>query len=577
MSFSAGQAGPRDPVRVPGSKGEALRVALWVAVMMLAFAAVQVWWEGHTELVFPDYHSADGNDGLRCALDYYDLFTTGDDWTTGRSICNPVAGAAMAAWGPEIAVARLSQVPFILGVIVLVAGIGWRFAGSRGAILLALGVTLSPWAWLFVRNYTRVPVSMFAVAATVFLLLISRNLTRPAVCAALGLAMALGWLADLAYPLILAPMTLIVAGRGLWSSRRSIFSVLVLLATLVLLAVLMLDHACAPANRFPLPDRFVSLVVMNLWAAALLICLGISRGRPWTPGTGLAVSVSLGGLLASPYLLYYREVRIGEMWVAQVEWNSPLLGGFWSFGACLRQYVCWLNGMSWGGLVWLVAGTVLLAAWKPTRTVALQVGLGALGTLTILSWIVPPVYARYLAPYLPMFAILAFLWAARWKASYLACLVFMLTVGPLQVLGNMPPLEGALARSGLSGLVSDHPWYHSRAPLPDWGIPAVRDPMPVPSVLGQIPRGARIGLFLVHTEETARFQERHLELHFQVTRLLPGPHLDLKDLEYVVVIAPAGWTLPSDPRLRRLQEASPHASFPPEMAFPRVYRRISER
>lgn len=574
MSRSAGQASPLGPTPPPGSRGEALQVALWVALMMLAFVAVQVWWEGRTELVFPDYHSADGNDGLRCAWDYYELFTKGQAWTTGRSICNPVAGAAMAAWGPEVAVARLSQVPFILGVIVLMAGIGWRFGRSRGAILLALGVTLSPWAWLFVRNYTRVPVSMFAVAATVFLLLISRNLTRPAVCTALGLAMGLGWLADLAYPLILAPMTLIVAGRGLWNSRRSVFSLLVLLTTLVLLAVLMLDYASTPANRIPLPDRLVPLVVMNLWAAALLICLGVGRSGPWTPGTGLAVSVSLGGLLASPYLLYYREVRIGEMWVAQVEWNSPLLGGFWSFEACLRQYVCWLNGMALGGLIWVAAGTLLLAAWKPTRAVAWQVGLGALGTLTILSWIVPPVYARYLAPYLPMFAILGFLWAARWRASYIACLVVMLGVGPLQVLGNMPPLEGALARAGLSGLLYDHPWYHSRAPLPDWRIPSVRDPMPVPSVLGQIPRGARVGLFLVDAQETAKFQERYLEHHFQVERLLPAPRVDLKNLEYVVVIAPASWTLPPDPRLRRLQEASPHPSFPPGMAFPRVYRRI---
>jgi len=575
MSPSAEPTRALSPTSLPRGRGEALRAALWVALMMLGFLAVQVWWEGHTELVFPDYHSADGNDGLRCALDYYELFTTGQAWTTGRSICNPVAGAAMAAWGPDVTVARLSQAPFILGAIALMAGIGWRFAGSRGAILLALGVTMSPWAWLFVRNYTRVPVSMFAVAATVFLLLISRNLTRPAVCVALGLAMGLGWLADLAYPLILAPMTLVAAGRGLWTSRRSVFSVLVLLATLVLLAVLILDYACAPANRIALPDRFLHLVVMDLWAAALLVCLGVSRGRPWTPGTGLAVSVSLGGLLASPYLLYYREVRIGEMWVAQVEWNSPLLGGFWSFESCLRQYVCWLNGMSWGGLVWLVAGTILLSAWKPTRAVALQVGLGALGTLATLSWILPPVYARYLAPYLPMFAILAFLWAARWKASYIACLVFMLSIGPLQVLGNMPPLEGVLARSGLSCLLFDHPWYHARDPLPDWRVPSVRDPMPVPSALRKIPTGAKVGLLLVYADGTSQFLERYLNLHFQVTRLLPTPRLDLKDLEYVVVIAPESWTLPSDPRLRPLQEASPHPSFPSDMTFPRVYRRSS--
>ncbi len=567
MSESSGQARP------PGSRPQALRAAFAVGLIMLAFLAGQAWWEGHSELVFPDYHSADGNDGLRCALDYHVLFTTGEDGTTGRSICNPVAGAAMAAWGPEVSVARLSQVPFVLGAIVLMAGIGWRFAGSRGAILLALGVATSPWAWLFIRNYTRVPVSMFAVAATVFLLLISRNLTRPAVCAALGLAMGLGWLADLAYPLILAPMTLVVAGRGLWKSRRSVFSVLVLAGTLVLLAVLMLDRACAPASRIPLPDRFVPLVVMNLWAAALLVNLGISRGRPWTPGTGLATSVSLGGLLASPYLLYYREVRIGEMWVAQVEWNSPLLGGFWSFEACLRQYACWLNGFAWGGLLWLVAGTVMLALWRPTRTVALQVGLGTLGTLAVLSWIVPPVYARYLAPYLPMVTLLGFLWAARWKATSIACLVFMLVIGPLQVLGNMPPLEGALARSGLARLLSDHPWYHERSPIPDWGIPTVRDPMPVPSVLKQIPKGARVGLLLVHAENTQMFFERYLEHHFRVTRLLPAPRLDLQGLDWVVVIAPASWKPPPDPRLRRIQEASPHPSFPKEMAFPRVYQR----
>ncbi|MGI5842600.1 MAG: hypothetical protein ACOX9B_00245 [Candidatus Xenobium sp.] len=574
MNRSARKTSPLGPTSLPVSRREALQVALWVALMMLAFVAGQVWWEGHTELVFPDYHSTAGNDGLSSAWDYYELFTKGQDGTTGRSICNPVTGAAMAAWGPEVAVARLSQVPFILGVIVLMAGIGWRFGRSRGAILLALGVTLSPWAWLFIRNYTRAPVSMFAVAATIFLLLISRNLTRPAVCTALGLAMGLGWLADLAYPLILAPMTLIVAGRGLWSSRRSVFSLLVLLATLVLLAVLMLDYASTPANRIPLPDRFVPLVVMDLWAAALLICLGVGRSGPWTPGTGLAVSVSLGGLLASPYLLYYREVRIGEMWVAQVEWNSPFLGGFWSFEACLRQYVCWLNGMTWGGLLWVVVGALLLAAWKPTRTVAWQVGLGALGTLAVLSWFVPPVYARYLAPYLPMFAILAFLWAARWKTSYIACLVFMLVAGPLQVLGNTPLLEGALARAGLSGFLYDHPWYHSRSPHLNWRIPSVRDPMPVPSVLNQIPRGAKVGLLLAHAQEVKIFQERYLQHHFRVDRLLPAPRLDLKDLEYVVVIAPASWELPPDPRLRLLQEASPHPSFPPEMEFPRVYRRI---
>ena len=575
-SSEAGGACPDGPCPLR-SKGEALRAAFWVALVMVAFLAVQAWWEGHTELAFPDIHSADGNDSIRSALEFRDLFR-GDGWfTTGRSVCNPVAGAAMALWGPEASVARLSQVPFVLGVLGIMAGIGWRYAGRRGAILMALGAATSPWSVLFLRHFTRAPVCMFAVAATVLLLLVSRNLTRPWACVLLGGALGLGWLADLSFPLAMAPLALLTGGRGLWESRRARFAMLTLLSAVTLLALLLADGSAAPARLLPLSDGALQKVVMNLWMAPLLVALWVSRGKPWTAGAGLAVSVSVAGLLASPYHLYYMEFRIQELLTALVEQNSPFFGGFWTVGGGLEQYACWLNGFYTGGYLWLVPGSVLLALWKPTRGLAATVGPGFLGALAILSYAVPPIYARYLAPLLPLALLLGFLWAARWRASYVACLAFMLAVGPLQVLGTMPPLQGALQELGVSTFLCDHPWHYERWPRLRWGIPSAWDPLPTPSVLEQVPRGARVGLVLVQAQDTQRFYLKYLGYRFRVVRLPVTPRLELGDAQYVVVVAPRSWELPGDPRLERLGTQGPdpsvHPFIPEAMVFPRVYAR----
>jgi len=310
----------------------------------------------------------------------------------------------------------------------------------------------------------------------------------------------------------------------------------------------------------------------------LLLSLWATRNRPWTPGTGLAVSVSLAGLVASPFFLNYRELRIMELLTALVEQNSPVLDGFWSLEASLRQYLCWLNAFYWGGYLWLLPGALLLALNRATRRAAVTVGLGLAATLALLAWLLPPVYARYLAPFLPMALIPGFLWAARWRSTYVACLVFMLAVGPVQILGNMPPWSAALGKAGIAGLTYDHPWYHERLPRLDWRIPVVRDPMPTPSIFQRIPPGARIGLVLVQAEDTQMFYQSYLERHFRVVRLLPAPRLELGDLRYVVVVAPRAWSLQGDSRLVRVhgsgEATEPHPSFPSTMVHPRLYLRV---
>jgi hypothetical protein len=238
-----------------------------------------------------------------------------------------------------------------------------------------------------------------------------------------------------------------------------------------------------------------------------------------------------------------------------------------------------LNGFYCGGYLWLVPGTLLLALWKPTRAVAAAVGLGFLGAGFIMADMVPPVYVRYLAPFLPMVLILGFLWAARWRASYVGCVVFLLLVGPLQILGNTPVVHAALERLHLSGVLYDHPWYYERYPRLVWGVPCVRDPMPRPSVLKRIPEGAKVGLVLVRAQDRQIFYWKYLGHHFQVVRLMPGPRLDLGDVRYVVVVAPGDWQLPPDERLQPVQGGVgytvPHPSFPETMVFPRVYVRLS--
>lgn len=379
-----------------------------------------------------------------------------------------ITGFFMVVFGPDISVARLSSFLFVVPLLVIMGRLGWQVAGHRGASLLAIGTATSSWTSLFVRNYDSIPGQMLVLAIILSLALESGNLTRHRVNVCLGLAFGFGMLIKHTVLFLALPPIILAAAPGLFSSRRSVLNFFL---TLVLLGVVFLltwvgIHLC----RSPYDCSVAKLMIMM--AAQILFitasCFVWLRGRQakTSSGFGLFTVASTCGLVCAGW--YFSKIDLWELRVNGLLEDSvtrSLCSDFWHvFPQWSKCILSFLSSFYWGGWMWLLVGTILLLNWSE-KAYFVRFLLTACVLVVGPHILVPAIDFRYIAPLLPALLIVGFLWAARWRASFVACVIFMLLAGTLQVCGWVPSISGMASRLGLE-LVPTSDIYTARPE--DW-------------------------------------------------------------------------------------------------------------
>lgn len=320
---------------------------LWLTVLFVLFLcagilALQVDWEGRAALIVADHH--------------FSLFmeTAAETWRWLLGLpppepdpmgsCSPDARGffpptkhypplafLLAAWsmvwfGLDLSVARGSQAIFVCGFVACMARVGWQLAGSRGAMLLALGAASAPWTLYFLLNFTLLPGQFMALALTMTLLLDSESLTRPRSCVAVGLALGLGMLVKQSFLLYSLPLMAAAALHGAprvsgaWRGALAVAGTLGALACFILSVPEWKPHeGLEQTVKSQIP---VLVLGAELLFAALFVLAQWSRRRRGQSmlcdsGVGLALAVSVAGMVCSPWYMAHLELLLvfaGGQW-----------------------------------------------------------------------------------------------------------------------------------------------------------------------------------------------------------------------------------------------------------------------
>jgi len=545
------------------------------------FTGLHVAWESVDGLAFPESHAERFmRYPLYCVEWMRDLPAEVWAWLSGESPLPPrfsppgtlnyppltflVSGLAILLFGQKVLVMRLAQLFFVFGLIALLARIGWRVAGMRGGILLALGITTATWTSEYTRIYTQDLGQMFFLALLVALLLEPEGLRRPRVCLALGVAFGLGMLTKYYFLLMGAPLVLLAAASGLLASRTSVLGGLgfvVMSGQLLWAARSGMRSAEANlgqvnAEGLPLFSWLPHVLgaELILLSGLLLACL-LARGHRRLPaGVGLLAVASIAGLICAPWYFARLELWFWVMGVHTHAVPAAMQEGTW-FSVLLWVLSNGLNVLDsfyWGGRYWLLSGSVLLWTWHERRQSArfLLAGSGVILGLNVLLLLPDP---RYQAPMTPLLVVLAFLGMARNRAAWILCMLFMVCAGTLQMAGWLPAVGRVAAAVGLElrpiSEICPHampvPFDVPRQPLRV--VPVAEPPTWSMGILDAIPAGSRVG-FLALTVPQGRpipvlFRAWWTHLG-EVVELDPSSETSLSDLDHVLVIA---WDSPPPP------------------------------
>jgi hypothetical protein len=362
-----------------------------------------------------------------------------------------LSALVMHFFGVDIQVARMAQVLFVVGLIMVMGRIGWQSAGWRGAILLALGIATSVWTAQFTRIYCMAPGQMFILAVCLTLLLDSQGLTRRNVCLAIGLAFGVGMLIKYSVLLLVLPAVFIFALPRLFGSFHSVLAFLALLFQIAMVVLYTWWGIIwvRVVGGVGLWDPLV-LAAEAIFLLGLLMALVLERRFGPSSGVGLLLVSSACGLVCSPW--YFANMDLWEPLIALQIRALPInLGtsdGFFGFFKAQDQPLWVTSSFYWGGLAWLAAGTLLLLTWRQKIRVTLPLVAVCVSVL-LAHYLLLPADVRYLSTTTPLLVILAFLWAARWRFSFVPCVAFMLGAGLLQVAGWQPSVQDLAGRAGI--------------------------------------------------------------------------------------------------------------------------------
>lgn len=452
-----------------------------------------------------------------------------------------VAAVGLETLGPTPAAARLSQGVFVLAFVLLMARIGGQLAGRRGAVLLAVAAAGCPWVAQYQREFSMVAAEMAMLALALSLLLDTRGLTRPAWCAALGVALGLGMLVKQSFLFFAAPLLVAASVPLILQGVPSVRLGLVLLWLLVAVAGVV-SEGLESLPRHPVAGVLYQAERLLMVEGLFLLMVGVAcwsaRRRGWTPGAGLLVAVGTAGALCGPwYMAHLPEMaelmRIHE--VALQPANANPLVNLGSYLGALQSFYAF-------GLVWLVLGILGLLCWAPLRRTGLVLTLAVAGALAIHSVAMPPL-ERYLAPMAALTLPLAFLWLAHSRVTFALAVLVLGSLGLLQVANVHPAVRELPFRTYPVRGSAGSPWLNFAAlPVAE----PVLDPKPLVAAVrpgarvGLIPRGSvmRCG----NRSEVVRYLDSYLSARAQVEIL--SDHDTREGLDYLIVAASSREELP---------------------------------
>lgn len=457
-----------------------------------------------------------------------------------------IAAAFMAVFGPEVAVARWSQMVFVAGLIGLMGRVGWKVAGSRGAVLLALGVATAVWTAHFTRIFCMAPAQMFILALMLNLILDSEGLTRQRTCVALGLAFGVGMLIKYSVLALTLPAVLLAASPRLFQSarsRRALLALVLLLAGVVAMTLYGIRWSQAdPTERYFLP---LVLGAQVLFLGACGLSWGLWRRDEPGSGVGLLTVASVAGAVCSAW--YFSRFQIWKTLIPIQTEFAPMFSQHTDFSnISLLVWAAHLRVTEtfyWGGILWLALGSILLRLWGrelPRVDLLLKLSLVTVLAQYLLLW----PNARYQAPMLPVLVILAFLWAARWRASFVACVGFMLVLGVFQVAGWVPSVQWAAEVLGIRLVAFSQVLPDSSPPAVSVSrrvIPIAEPPSRTPPLFEVLSPGSRVGYLKMGIvpweEQDPLFFRAWISLKQDVVFLDPEEPIPFADLDEVVAVS----------------------------------------
>jgi len=519
----------------------------------LLFAVVHLGWEARTGLAFPDHHTPGFLvNALGCWRWLADLpnevsqALARGDWSglllVPQTAFYPpgaflLSGLAMALFGSTIEVARASQTLFVAGAIAGMGWLGWQVAGPRGAVLLALGLASATWTSEFTRIYCMVPGQMCALAWMLALAVGSEGLTRPGRCVALGAAFGLGMLVKFTVLLLGLPLVAVAAAPRLLSTRASRLGLLLVIVLVDLVGLLTWSGLAQVQDQGPMLgtrqwNGSLVLGAQTLFGGALFLALALGeRGRS---GRGLLLVAAVCGLVSGPW--YFSRMELWDFLFA-TQHALPAAGSVLRSPVlaldAARTGLTVLTTFYWGALPWLAVGTVALLAWRARWPQAVFLVVAGLAILLI-HLVVPLAEPRYFAPFTPVLVVLAFLWAARWRSTFVACVAFMLLAGSLQVTAWNPLVQRAAAAmhlqltatSELAPRSPSAPSSRGRPLLPLRRVAVAELPFPDPDLLKALPRKARVGCLCFRSPGSAdrpEFLLGYLATRVTLLDLTSGP------------------------------------------------------
>jgi len=478
-----------------------------------------------------------------------------------------VVGAfGFAVFGPESSATRAVSNLLLMAFVVFMAWHGWQLAGFRGALLLGLASAASPWVFQWLRFYNYQSGALLMLAMAMVAAQASQGLTRPLACAWLGAFLGVAILFIQLALFATMPWLIALALPDLLKSRYTLVgaSLLLLLCQIVWLRYSwgVQPGASSPDWLNPFVTAGVLLVLLLLLATAWLQ----ARKHGWRPVTGLAVAVATAGLVSAPFFLL---VQGAQMQIARE--NLAVRPGI---AALLWQPAQILHSFHWLGLVWMLVGVVVLARWHRFGLLGFRLAFSLFAGSLMMALMVP-VNLKYLVVFLPLALVLGFIWAARWRASFVAVMLILLGSLWVQSFGWLD-LEDKrvtwlpvplVSPDSLSGEIEEgKPWWYY--------FPVAEFPTGNLRFWDQFPRGLRTSLLFYNRElpgEHGPHQWRQgsmdcLAMNLSLRGQLLKPTL-LKEGDHVLIASSFPYKPPNDLQVGGFRLSAPDHFYHSEAWF----------
>lgn len=593
------------PPEAPAGRWPALGVAAVVVLLSLSLLAWQAWWERRSSLIIPDHHyvlrlthAAAAHHWIQVRLGLEDpqelaqrfpgmlrrgflgSFPNTDDYPPLTFL---LAGGAMTLLGKTLAIARMSQWFLVAGFLACMARIGWQLAGPRGALLLAIGAATSPWLSYHLFNFSMIPALVLTLALTMTLILDSRGLTRRRACLALGVVLGLGMLVNYSFLLFSAPLVATAAfwGRrfapGAWKGGVAVVVTFLLLAALIL--EIQAQYQPGYNADWDELSRIGFWCAESLFLLLALIAWRLGR-RGWNSGAGLALAIAVAGLMCAPWYLAHLKLMFN---LVELQWSSSPVcqESLWGWHFVFSKLV-FLNTFYTLGLSLVLFALILpgnLRRWGPGYPVIVA---GLLGSVA-LCWTLLVPNVRYLAPLLPLMTTAAFLWAARWKWTFIGCLAFQLLMGALELPWFPPNLPWFPVRAGLEE-PDNRPTARTPFDLVIWRPVDSSLEMEASDPLRVLPPGVRVSVKMPGMTRKSPGEFKRLRIFFEyylwgrnpVPRWSDEKLQDLDRVDYVLALI-GDPEVAENPRLAIVPESDAVIYVGNETLKFRLFRVVPER